>query len=169
MKNIYFVGMPGSGKSTLGRHIAAKLHRDFLDTDEEIAQQVGLTPEQIITLQGEEKFRRMEKNLLEKLLNMSGLVVSTGGGFPVFNENMKYLNDHGITVYLRYNVKTLWSRLHNDRIRPLSSSAESTAELLASRESIYRKAQIIIDGESNLDQNILLTLNAIRDRYPEEI
>jgi shikimate kinase len=111
----------------------------------------------------------MEKNLLEKLLNMSGLVVSTGGGFPVFNENMKYLNDHGITVYLRYNVKTLWSRLHNDRIRPLSSSAESTAELLASRESIYRKAQIIIDGESNLDQNILLTLNAIRDRYPEEI
>lgn len=169
MKNIYIVRMPGSGKSTLGKLIATLLNRDFLDTDEEIARKFRKTPEQIISLQGEEKFREMEKNLLEKILKASGLIVSTGGGFPVFNENMKSLNDHGVTVYLQYDAETLWKRLEHDRVRPLSSSRESTEKLLVARESIYRQAKIIIEADEDMERNIKLIVDAIRRKYPDEL
>lgn len=168
MKNIYLVGMPGSGKSTLGRLIAQEMKREFMDTDEEIRKRFGCTPEQIILLQGEEKLREVEKELLSKLLSESGLIISTGGGFPVYNENMKLMNKSGITVYLHYDVSDLWERLENDRKRPLSSSLKSTERLLNKRENIYKEAQINLCGVEDLEMNLTQILGLIRERFPEE-
>lgn len=169
VKNIYLVGMPGSGKSTLGRRIADKLNRKFMDTDEEIKMNVQVTPEEIIAYQGEEKLRELEKALLRKLLSTSGLIVSTGGGFPVYNDNMKLMKEDGITVYLHYDARTLWKRLEHDRIRPLSSSLKTTENLLSRRSDVYGEAQIIIRGEEDMERNLELIMNSIREKFPEEL
>lgn len=169
MRNIYLVGMPGSGKSTLGRRIADIMRRKFMDTDEVITVKTEETPEQIISLHGEEKLRELEKTLMDELLDTTGLIVSTGGGFPVFNENMKHMNEHGITVYLRYDAIDLWKRLEHDRVRPLSSSLESTKNLLDSRERVYGEAQIIILCDDDLLSNVERILGAIRDGFSSEL
>src|SRR5690554_2926325 len=114
--------MPGSGKSTIGKSVAETLHRPYLDTDEEIARNEKMTPEAIILMHGEEKLRSLERELLLTLQEREGLVISTGGGFPVFHDNMRLMNEEVITLYLKYPLETLWNRLESDYERPLSKS-----------------------------------------------
>ncbi len=169
MKNIYLVGMPGSGKSTLGRLLSDKTSRRFLDTDEEIKRITGASPDKIITLQGEDKLREIEKVIVNELICTEGMVVATGGGLPVFHENMKLMNRHGITVYIRYKAETLWNRMENDRIRPLSSTLKATESLLSLRERIYDDAHIIIHGDEAVESNLCSILSAIREKFPSEL
>lgn len=169
MKNIFLVGMPGSGKSTLGKKIAEALHREHIDTDEMIKISTGISPEEIILLHGEMKLRKLEHELLLNLLGREDLIISTGGGFPVFDDNMITMNECAITLYIKYSEEILWGRLKNDRIRPLSNTYESIVELLKKREGVYGQAKIIINGEEGLEKNTLNAINAIITQFPSGI
>ncbi len=168
MKNIYLIGMPGSGKSTLGRKIAEILQVEHLDTDEMITKRAGMSPEDIILHQGELELRKLEHELLLNLLTRENLIISTGGGFPVYDDNMLLMNERGITLYIRYSEEILWSRLQNDRVRPLSSSYEAIVELLGRRKGVYGKASIIIDGEDDILKNTNNAINAISMEFQLE-
>lgn len=165
MKNIYLIGMPGSGKSTLGREIAEILQAEHIDTDEMITRSTGMSPEDIILHHGEHELRKLEHTLLLNLLNRENLIISTGGGFPVYEDNMIIMNENGVTLYVKYSEEVLWNRLKNDRVRPLSNTYESMVELLRKREGVYGKAEIIIDGEDDIGRNTINAINAIRKHF----
>ncbi|HBT19420.1 MAG TPA: shikimate kinase [Clostridiaceae bacterium] len=147
MKNVYLVGMPGSGKTTLGLLLAEKLGYQWVDTDQEITRRWGETPEDIIEHQGEEAFRVLEKRLMDDLMDTKELVVSTGGGLPLYHDFMSIMNEQGITVYLEVPVEALWERIKRQGGRPLSKTMEDLKRLMGERKSIYEKAQIILPIE----------------------
>lgn len=151
--NIYLVGMPGSGKTEMGKKLAKELNLRFRDTDEEVTRLFSKTPEELIVSEGERALREAEKKVLEKILRSENLLVATGGGFPVFNQIMDRLNEEGLTVYLSYGVETLWMRLKESHVRPLAQTKEDLEELLNQRKSVYEKAKIIYTGGEYLGEN----------------
>jgi shikimate kinase len=167
--NIYLVGMPGSGKSVLGRLMAVELGLGFLDTDEEITRIKGMSPEEIIDQEGELALRTAEHQLLKELTGRKNLVVSTGGGFPIFHDNMKIMKEKGLTLYLSCSPELLWSRLSNDRRRPLSLSYEVTCRLLEQRRSVYEDAGITVSMGEDLRENLESAVREIRAKYPDEL
>ncbi|MBO1263541.1 AAA family ATPase [Proteiniclasticum sp. SCR006] len=168
MKNIFIIGMPGSGKSTLGRSVAEALHMDFLDTDMKISENEGLTPEEIIMIHGEEKLRAIEHALLLCLLEKENLFISTGGGFPVHHDNMTIMKERAITLYIKYPAEVLWERLEKDRVRPLSNSLPSLTQLLEERSEVYEKADITVIGEEEAGANLRNVIRAIKDYLGDE-
>lgn len=156
MKAVFLIGMPGSGKSTIGRELARQMKMDFIDTDEEIFKKVGRTPENIIEMEGEETLRVQELDILCSLLDRKDLVVSTGGGLPIYNRNMKKMKDSGVTVYLKSTADLLWNRLRKDRFRPLSKTYEDVETLLSTRDMIYSQADFTVEiGEKSKIEDIV--------------
>ncbi len=152
---IYLVGMPGSGKSALGRALAKTLNLPFMDTDEELTKKYNKTPEEIILDQGEIVLREAERELLNQVLKEEDLLVATGGGFPIFNEIMDRLNENGLTIYLSYTYETLWSRLEESYDRPLIGSKEDLKKVLEKRSLIYNKATLLFRGKEEFLDNVL--------------
>src|SRR6188768_135637 len=97
---IFLIGLPGSGKTTLGKQLAERLGYAFVDTDEEIVKREGRSIPDIFTQDGEDKFRLMEKEVLEELVGKTNTVVSTGGGLPCFHQNMFMIRNKGMAIYL---------------------------------------------------------------------
>lgn len=144
---IILVGFMGSGKTTFGKELAAKLNYQFLDTDKELEDLVGMSVNEIFKRKGEIYFRRLERQLIEKIA-VQKTVIATGGGMPCFFDNMDYLNRIGVTVYLRYSAEQLFERLKEDGgSRPLLNNKSSDElfdyieSLLNEREKFYLKAQ----------------------------
>src|SRR6478735_10867558 len=111
MSLIFLIGLPGSGKTTLGKQLADRLGYAFVDTDEEIVKKEGRTIPDIFTQDGEDKFRLMEKNILEEMVKKTDTVVSTGGGLPCFHQNMFTIRNKGMAIYLRVSAEALTRRL----------------------------------------------------------
>lgn len=168
MKTLYLIGMPGSGKSALGEALAESLGRPFLDTDGEIARRTGRTAEEIIEQDGEEAFRRLEHALFQELQEQSSQVVSTGGGFPLFNNHMARMNEEALVLYLRFSPQTLWERLKEDRHRPLSDTWEKTEALYGRRKPVYETARLIYDGGEDFEENLKGILQLLKQYCPEE-
>ncbi len=152
--NIYLVGMPGSGKTALGRALANKFSLTFMDTDEEVSRLHGMTPEDMILAHGENELREAELGILDEVLKTEGLLVATGGGFPVFNHIMDRLNENGLTVYLSYDLETLWLRLQESHGRPLAKNEKELQKLLEKRISIYNKATLVYRGKRDFTDNL---------------
>ncbi len=169
MMNIYLVGMPGSGKTALGKGLAKKLGFTFMDTDEEVTKIFGKTPEELILNEGEGALRDAEKIVLEKILEEDNLLVATGGGFPIFNQIMDRLNEHGLTIYLSYNATALWRRLMQSHSRPLAKSERELSFLLKRRKPIYEKASIIYKGSKGYKENVDQVIQEIQIFMENEI
>ena len=118
-ENIFLVGLMGAGKSTVGRILARRLSKRFVDTDHEIEKRNGVTIPVIFEIEGEEGFRRREQELLADLAQEQGLVLSTGGGIVLKSENREVLRNHGFVVYLNARPELLADRTKHDRSRPL--------------------------------------------------
>ena len=131
--NITLVGMPGCGKSTVGRKLAELCSRPFIDIDEEIETKAGMTIPEIFEKQGEAVFRRMEKELLYKAGQGGGCVIATGGGAVMDEENRAAIVGNSFTVYLARRLDELSSAG-----RPLSKDAESIAALYHERLPYYK-------------------------------
>ncbi len=153
---IVLVGMPGSGKSTFGKTLATQLNFKFVDLDFYIEKQSGKKIRDIFQEEGEGIFRELETAYLHELLeNQEGFVLSTGGGTPCFNDNMDYINQNSISVYLEVSLSEILNRLHNDELskRPLFSGLDEgeiilkLKNLLAERGSYYNQAKIKLSGE----------------------
>src|SRR3954447_9239390 len=103
--NIFFVGMMGAGKTTIGKALAKKLDRPFLDTDHEIVRRTGVTIPVIFDIEGETGFRARERTMLEEICRTENIVVATGGGIVLQESNRQTLKSHGVVIYLRASVE----------------------------------------------------------------
>jgi len=137
---VVLVGMMGAGKTTVGRRLAARLGRRFIDADRELEQRCGVPIATIFELEGEEGFRRRERAILAELIALPDIVLATGGGAVLAEESRRLLRERGWVVYLKAAAPELWQRLRRDRTRPLLQTAnprERIAQLLAQREPLY--------------------------------
>lgn len=113
--NIFMLGMPSSGKSTLGRQLAKELNYDFIDLDKKIEISEGKKINEIFNLEGEDYFRKLETDQLKKIEPDTKLVVATGGGTPCFNNNMAIIKGGGISVFLDVKPYKLEERMRNSK------------------------------------------------------
>jgi shikimate kinase len=137
---IFLVGMMGVGKTTIGRQLAGALGREFIDLDHAIEARCGVRVATIFDIEGEAGFRRRETALLDEYTRVPGLVLATGGGAVLAEENRRMLRERGCVVYLRAGVDELHRRVARDRNRPLlrtEDPRQRIADLLAQREPLY--------------------------------
>src|SRR5882762_10156669 len=106
MQRIFLTGLSGSGKSTVGRHVATVLHWKFIDTDDLLAERAGMPVGQALAEFGEDRFRRLESEALRDAAGEEQVVISTGGGVVIREANRQLLREQGLNVYLRTNVGT---------------------------------------------------------------
>lgn len=148
-KNIFLVGLMGAGKTSVGRMLAKRVHKDFFDADAEIERATGVKIPVIFDIEGESGFRAREEKIIEKLTAMHGIVVATGGGAVLSPANRTRLKQHGCVIYLRATPEDLWRRTRRDRNRPLLRTANPLAtlrELHAQRDRLYSEvADLIVD------------------------
>jgi len=141
--------MMGAGKTTIGKALAKKLNRPFIDTDHEIVRRTGVTIPVIFDIEGEPGFRARERQVLEELAQMENAVLATGGGIVLQEANRDTLKAHGTVIYLRAHPDDLWRRTRNDRNRPLLQAAnpqEVIRNLYGQRHPLYSEvADIIVD------------------------
>ncbi len=154
---IFLVGMPASGKSFLARKIAEKNKLRFFDTDCLVADKYKTDIADIFAKFGEEAFRQAEQEVLHELLSRDNYIAATGGGLPCFYDNMKQINESGISIYLRTSVGELIRRIGKSDKRPLLKG-KNAKELeiylkntLEIREKFYLQAKYIVDTELNID------------------
>ena len=159
MKNIFLIGMPSSGKSTLGKRLSDALHYHFVDTDKLIVREEGRTVAAIFTKSGEAYFREAEARVLRTIRPGSNLVVATGGGMPCFHDNMDYINATGISVFLDAPVPVLVRRIlaHAQEDRPLNKPSDpdlltTLEQRYETRLPFYTQAHIHIPGEATEDE-----------------
>lgn len=154
--NIYLIGFMGAGKSTIGKMLAQKLNRDFFDTDTLIEQKTGKTISDIFLRHGETHFRNLESETIAEIAAKNGAVVALGGGAVLRDDNWKKLKSSGVSVYLKWEVASLVTRIMEDESRPLLeplAGKDREAEikrLLRSRISLYEKADIVLDCQPDM-------------------
>ena len=142
LPNIYLVGPMGAGKTTVGRHLADLLGREFLDSDHEIERKTGATIPWIFEKEGEQGFRSRESMVIDELTTKNNLVIATGGGAITQALNRGYLNQRGIVVYLYTPVEIQLQRTYRDKNRPLLQVAnpeQKLRDLLKIRDPLYRE------------------------------
>ncbi|MFW6346449.1 MAG: shikimate kinase AroK [Halomonas sp.] len=147
LPNLILIGPMGAGKSTIGRLLAAELSRDFLDTDHEIQARCGADIPWIFDVEGEAGFRDREVQMIDELTRREGLVIATGGGAILREENRRALRDRGTVIYLLTTVEQQLRRTAKDRNRPLLQRPDKEAvlrEMFALRDPLYRATADII-------------------------
>lgn len=147
MNNVILIGFMGSGKSSVGKVLADKLERKFIDMDDEIELGEEKTINKIFTEYGEDCFREIETNYLEKLLTKRNKVISTGGGIILKEENISILKRIGTVIFLHTTLESLLKNLEGDKQRPLLQGddvEQVIKKLLNKREPIYFNAASMI-------------------------
>ncbi|MGY8527248.1 shikimate kinase [Paracidovorax citrulli] len=147
--NLFFVGLMGAGKTTVGRAVARRLGYPFFDSDHEIEERCGVRIPIIFEHEGEEGFREREAQMIDELTGRQGIVLATGGGAVLRPSNRDWLNTRGTVVYLRASPHDLWLRTRHDRNRPLLQTEDPKARLEAlyqQRDPLYRQvAHFVIE------------------------
>lgn len=145
---IALIGLPGSGKSTVGRQLARRLKLSFTDSDQVIEQRLGCPIRDYFEREGEERFRDVEESVLDELTQQPG-VLSTGGGAVLRAANREHLRTRGKVVYLKSTPEELFRRLRHDTQRPLlqvSDPLQRLRDLYAARDPLYREtAHFVIE------------------------
>jgi shikimate kinase len=171
VSKIYLIGFMGSSKSTVGKKLALHLNWSFIDLDDKVELKAGMKIAEIFAEKGESFFRAMESEVLRSLSTEADTVISTGGGTPCFDENMDYMLESGLTIYLKMTPAQLKSRLlrssherpliKNIRIDDLQGFIE---EILGEREKWYSRAEIAFDRfNSDISDLLVLVRNWIKE------
>ncbi len=147
---IGLVGMPGCGKSTVGRHLARQLNLRFADSDTEIEARIGMPIREFFALQGEDRFRDIEQDVIDELSQTPGVVLATGGGAVLRPSNRDALHSRMHVFYLRATPDELYRRLRHDTQRPLLQVADPLQrlrELYRDRDPLYRRtAHFVVES-----------------------
>ncbi len=161
---IFLVGYMASGKTTIGRKLNQRLKSLLCDTDRVIVTSEGLSIAEIFDTKGEEYFRELESSVIKELIiSENDAVISTGGGLPLWGDNMKLMNDAGLTVYLCRSAENIVSRVsERGRAKRPKLRGLSDEELLntirvgvAERNDCYQQAQLVIDADNCSDDMIV--------------
>lgn len=158
--NIFLVGPMGAGKTTIGRLLSKSLGLDFFDSDKEIEQRTGVSIPMIFEYEGEAGFRKRESEALADLARMNPIVLATGGGAILAQENRERLGQSGFVVYLQCAVDKQLERTHKDANRPLLNTADPRArleELMRLRAPLYRSL-----ADFTVDTGIYSSRGALR-------
>ena len=137
----------GTGKSSVGRMVAAQLRFDFVDTDHMIETRTGKKIADIFAQSGEAAFREIEQGVVADLQKLRRTVIATGGGLGANVENVKAMKEHALVVCLWAGPDVIWQRVRTQSHRPLLQGTEpmqKIRELLATREPVYRQADVLI-------------------------
>jgi len=163
--NLFLVGLPGAGKSTLGRQLARRLRKPFVDADTELEKRLGVSIATIFEIEGESGFRDREQDVIADLTAMEGVVLSTGGGAVIRPDNRMRLRDNGTVIYLHAEPVTLWARLRHSRNRPLLQTADPLArlaELYRQRDALYREtATHVVESDRGEVMRLVRTFESI--------
>lgn len=147
-KNIFFIGPMGAGKTTIGRSLAKSLGYEFFDSDKEVEDRSGANVAWIFDVEGENGFRDREEVIIDELSNKSGIVLATGGGAVLREQNRIRLKERGLVVYLKTSAEQILKRTAKDKTRPLlqtENREQVVKELIKKREPLYQEiADIII-------------------------
>ena len=166
--SIFLVGLPGSGKTTIGKLLAHRLHLPFTDTDEMIVLKYKNSIDSIFSTFGEEKFREMEASLVHDDLHFTG-IISTGGGFPCHHGIMDVIKNLGLVIYIQSPLKMIWQRIKDDHNRPLLKGKtqkeifDSLRELYKKRHECYSQAHFTIKNNRKLEMVLEEMDNRIKD------
>lgn len=150
LRNLALIGFMGTGKSSVGRFVAGHLQFEFLDTDDLIEAQAGKTITEIFRDGGEAAFRERERALVRELAARSNTLFATGGGLPVFFDNLAFLKTYALVVCLWASPETIYERVRHHGHRPLLQDADPLGKirtLLAQREPFYRQADVLVSTE----------------------
>ena len=165
--NIFLVGMMGAGKTTIGKALAQRLRREFVDTDRILVERTGVPVATVFEIEGEEGFRRRESGVLVELAHRDECVIATGGGVVLAEENRHVMRAAGTVVYLRARIENLWERTRHDTTRPLLATPDprgTLACLLEEREPLYREAAHLVIETGTQSANTLVNrlISALR-------
>lgn len=157
--NIFLIGPMGAGKTTVGRLLAQKLNLTFIDSDHEIESHTGVDIPLIFEKEGEEGFRKREADIIDQLTQQKNIVLATGGGAVIKEENRKHLINRGLVIYLQADIKHLLRRTRKDRNRPLLQGPnpdKKLREIMQQREPLYQQtADYVIDTGKHSVQAII--------------
>ncbi|MBD8633948.1 3-dehydroquinate synthase [Oxalobacteraceae sp. CFBP 8755] len=164
--NIFLVGLMGAGKTTIGRLLARKLNRRFVDADHEIEARTGATIPWIFEIEGEACFRRREADVIRDLSAQQGLVLATGGGAVLNPVSRALLAERGTVIYLRASIGSILQRTAHDKNRPLLQTADPRGkleQLWTERDPLYREiADLVIDtGRPNVQSMVQTILDQL--------
>lgn len=173
--NIFLIGMMGSGKSTVSPILAEKLGFQYVDLDALIEERYGKTVQEIVQEEGEEAFREIEGSTLVTLDKTFRQVIACGGGTPCHQDNLTFMEYHGLVIYLKASPAVLAGRLgHDMQSRPLLAGQKTNREivqrltdLLLSRESVYQKADFIVNAEQQPDRVVAEIMILLERTYPD--
>ena len=159
MKNIVLIGFMGTGKTTIGRLLASRLGRPFVDCDKKVEYENGMTIREIFAHYGEGYFRQQEQEMITKLSRYDNAVIATGGGVVLSSENMRRLKRNGVIIALTASVETILERTGRRNTRPLLLDLlpreQIVHKLLNERGALYQKADFSIDTDSNSPQYVI--------------
>jgi shikimate kinase len=145
--SIFLIGMMGAGKSTVGRLLAAGCGFDFIDCDRELEQRAGASISTMFELEGEAAFRQRENLLLDELTSRPHVVLATGGGVVLDEQNRQNLRSRGLVIYLQASAEEIARRTRTDTSRPLLQVDDRPAridQLLGERGPLYRQTAHLV-------------------------
>ena len=148
LNNIVLIGPMGSGKTTVGRRLAESLKIEFFDADHEIIDKTGVSIDHIFDVEGEEGFRKRESSVLQELCNKPNIVLATGGGAVISEENRLLIKKTGSVIYLLSSVDQILRRTAKSKTRPLLENStnrrKTISDIIDSRDPLYREVATII-------------------------
>jgi shikimate kinase len=155
--NIFLIGLMGAGKSTVGKLLAKKLGRRFLDADHVIEDRCGVKIPVIFEMEGEDGFRKREAQAIKDITAEPDVILATGGGAVLLPENRQFLSERGTVIYLHANPMELWHRTKGGEGRPLLKNGDAKKileNLYAIRDPLYREiADYVIEtGKPSVNQ-----------------
>ena len=163
----FLVGMPASGKSSLAKMISKEINIQFIDLDKEIEAIEKKSINELFNLKGEEYFRKIESEVLNSIIKSSdSFILATGGGTPCFNNNMKIINDNGVSIFLDVKISELENRLKNKKDRPLLNRHQDKEQILKKiydeRKSFYQESNHTISEIKDQKKEILLIISQLK-------
>ena len=140
----------GSGKTTIGRKLSKSLSLDFFDSDHEIIEKTGVSIDHIFDVEGEKGFRARESEVIKNLCNMTNIIIATGGGAVLLEENRQLMMHSGLVVYLSSSVDQILRRTAKSKTRPLleksTNRRKTIADIVQARDPLYKEvAKLVID------------------------
>ena len=171
-KNIILVGLMGAGKSTIGKNLARSLGKKFYDSDRVIEERTGVDIATIFEIEGEQGFRDREEQVITELCRQDDIVLATGGGSVLREENRKSMKKRGHVVYLRTSAELLYSRIRHDKKRPLmqtDSPLDTLKKLLDDREPHYLNVSdtVVMTGNQKVATLVKRVKEALAEDAPK--